>query len=412
MKKITVIGAALSGNKGAASMLIALVQNLKEIYLNNYILNCLTIYGTEDSRFNFYKNLRIVKCTPFDIICIIMPLSFLYFLMCWIAPIKKILLQHKTLRIIVESDLIVNIAGISYSDGRGFILLYNVACDLTPLLLKKKVFKYSQALGPFKQFPNRLCAKMILPKIERIAARGESTLKNLRSLDLHNYEHCPDGTFSMSVDTANIANEIKKTCNQIKDSRKINIGVAPSSVIEQYSSRLNVSYANLMSDFIEHSSKNGKYNLILFPYCSLINRKTKKNNDLEIVRNIYKKINSKQNITFLDKEYSAEDLKILISSCDVIITSRYHGMITALSTETVPLIIGWGHKYLETLDMFSLGNLYIDHPSLNMNLLKNKFIDIVNNLDDYKSKIASKLPEVKKTSLRNFTIIKELLESN
>jgi len=253
---------------------------------------------------------------------------------------------------------------------------------------------------------------MILPKIERIAARGESTLKNLRSLDLHNYEHCPDGTFSMSVDTANIANEIKKTCNQIKDSRKINIGVAPSSVIEQYSSRLNVSYANLMSDFIEHSSKNGKYNLILFPYCSLINRKTKKNNDLEIVRNIYKKINSKQNITFLDKEYSAEDLKILISSCDVIITSRYHGMITALSTETVPLIIGWGHKYLETLDMFSLGNLYIDHPSLNMNLLKNKFIDIVNNLDDYKSKIASKLPEVKKTSLRNFTIIKELLESN
>jgi len=411
MIRITVIGATLTGNKGVAGMLIALVQNLRKTYFDDNIINCLTIYDKNDRRFNFYENLKIIKCTPFDIICIAMPLAVLYYLFQRISSIKKILLQNKVLRSIFDSDLIVNIAGISYSDGRGLILLYNVACDLTPLLLKKKVFKYSQALGPFKQFLNRISAKIILPKMAKIAARGESTLKNLQNLGLRNYEYCPDGTFAMTIDMANITDEIKNTHNQMKSSKKINIGVAPSSVVEQYCSRLNIPYVNLMADFIENSSKDGRYNLILFPYCALTKRRTKKNNDLRTVKDVFKKINAKENIIFLDKEYSAEDLRYLISGCDAMITSRYHGMIAALSAEVVPLAIGWGHKYLETLNQFSLGELFIDYTLLDKNLLQDRFLNIINNLDDYKRKIISKLPEVKEASFRNFTIIKDLLES-
>jgi len=409
MRRITVIGATLTGNKGAASMLIALVQNLKKVLIGDYIINCLTIYGENDRQFNSYKNLEIIKCTPFDIVCIAMPLSIFFYLFKWFNLVKKILLKNRVIKIIYNSDLVVNIAGISYSDGRGLILLYNIACDLTPLLLQRKVFKYSQAIGPFKKLSNRVSARIILPKIIKIAARGEETVKNLQGLGLHNYEHCADGAFSMSIDKANITDEMISICDKIKNLDRINIGIAPSSVVEQYCSRLNISYKDLLADFIERMAKEEKFKLVLFPHCALANRKTKKNNDLWIVRGIFEKVSAKKSIMYLDKEYSAEDLRYLISCFDVLITSRYHGMVTALSAEVVPLVIGWSHKYTETLNQFSLAGLCIDYSSLNIDLLENKFLNTINSLQLYKKKISSRLPEVKDASFRNFTIIRELL---
>lgn len=409
MKRITVIGATLTGNKGAASMLIALVQNLKKVLFVDHLINFLTIYPDNDRQFNYYKNLEIIKCTPFDIVCIAMPLSIFFYLFKWFTPVKKILLRNRVIRTIYDSDLVVNIAGISYSDGRGPILLYNVACDLTPLLIKKKVFKYSQAIGPFKELLNHLSARTILPKITKIAARGEDTVKNLQELALHNYEPCPDGAFSMSLDMANITDEMISICDKIKNLNRINVGIAPSSVVEQYSSRSNISYKDLLADFIERMAKEEKFKLILFPYCALANRKTKKNNDLWIVRGIFEKVNAKKSIIYLDKEYSAEDLRYLICCFDVLITSRYHGMVTALSAEVVPLVIGWSHKYSETLNQFSLADLCIDYSSLDIDLLENKFLNTINSRESYKKKIISRLPEVKDASFRNFTMIKELL---
>jgi polysaccharide pyruvyl transferase WcaK-like protein len=411
MKVITTIGATLTGNKGAASMLIALVQNLKKVIVDDFIINSLTIYAKEDKKFNFYKNLYIVRCTPFDIICIAMPLAFFYYFVGWINPLRKFLLQNRILKTVYDADLIVNIAGISYSDGRGLVLLYNIACDVIPIMLRKKVFKYSQAIGPFKTFFNRVSAKRILPKMTKIAARGEFTIKNLEEFNLDNYEYCPDAAFSMSIDFKNLSKEMVELCNRLMSFQKMNIGITPSSVVEQYCKKFNMPYVDIMASFIESMFEDNKYKLILFPYCCLSAKRTKKNNDLWTARNIFKKINNKKNIIYLDKEYSAEDLKYLISCCKVLITSRYHGMITAISSEVIPLVIGWSHKYVETLKEFSLSDLCIDYSSLSTDLLKNKFLDIVNNRMKYKNIIISRLPKQKDASFKNFVLIKEMLES-
>ncbi len=411
MKRISVIGATLTGNKGAASMLIALVQNLKEVYFSNYTIDCLTIYGEKDRRFNFYKELNIIKCTPFDIVCIAMPLSVVYYFFHWIAAIRIILLQNKVLKTIYDADLVVNIAGISYSDGRGLILLYNIACDLTVIMMQKRIFKYSQALGPFNRYLNRISAKMILPKITKIAARGEMTIKNLQELKLYNYEYCPDAAFLMTFTMSNINKEVVDICNRIKVLNKMSVGITPSSVLEQYRSATNLPFKDLMANFIDRMAGNDKYQFILFPYSALANQRTKKNNDIWIVKDIFQRVKLKDKIVYIDKEYSAEDLRYLISCCDVLITARYHGMVTALSEEVIPFVISWSHKYLETLSQFSLKELLIEYSELDINLLQNKFLNIVNNLQDHKNKITSKLPEVKQAAARNFSIIRELLQS-
>tara|TARA_Y100000031_G_scaffold139931_1_gene167180 strand:- start:426 stop:1334 length:909 start_codon:yes stop_codon:yes gene_type:complete len=301
-------------------------------------------------------------------------------------------------------------AGISYSDGRGLVLLYNIACDITPIMMKSRIYKFSQAIGPFKNFFNRISAKLILPRIKKIAARGDMTAASLNGLELNNYELCPDGAFSMSIEKAYVTREITNICERLKNSKKLKIGVAPSSVVEKYCSKINISYTALMAEFIQKISSDVKYEVVLFPYSGIQNRKTKKNNDLFITKEIYEKINN-IDIFYLDKEHSAEDVNFLITNLDVLVTSRYHAMVISLSNGVIPLIIGWSHKYFETLNQFDVMELCINYSSLDINILETRFTDLIINKDSYKEKIVSRLPKIKEKSFRNFIIIKEMLEN-
>ena len=74
--------------------------------------------------------------------------------------------------------------GVSFVDGREKYLAFNIACILVPILFRKRIIKYSQALGPFNNPINRFFAKMLLPKINHIIARGKITYCNLKSIGL------------------------------------------------------------------------------------------------------------------------------------------------------------------------------------------------------------------------------------
>ncbi len=64
-------------------------------------------------------------------------------------------------------------AGVSFVDSRGFVMnTYAFVSILVPMLLSLPVVKYSQALGEFKNFINKTYAKIILPHLKLICARG------------------------------------------------------------------------------------------------------------------------------------------------------------------------------------------------------------------------------------------------
>ena len=55
------------------------------------------------------------------------------------------------LRPLLDADVVVDVAGISFVDGRGLpIVGYNVLMTALPLLVGTPVVKASQAVGPFR----------------------------------------------------------------------------------------------------------------------------------------------------------------------------------------------------------------------------------------------------------------------
>ena len=98
--------------------------------------------------------------------------------------------------------MVVDEAGISFVDSRGFVMnTYAFVCGAVPMLLGVKVCKYSQALGTFKNPYNRFLAKWILPKYSLICARGDITYDNLKQIGItENVKLCADGAFMMPDD--------------------------------------------------------------------------------------------------------------------------------------------------------------------------------------------------------------------
>ncbi len=57
---------------------------------------------------------------------------------------------------------------------------------------------------------------------------------------------------------------------------------------------------------------------------------------------------------------TAAELKAIIGRCDMLVASRYHSIIAALSHRVVPVALGWSHKYAELLQDAGIAHLAFD----------------------------------------------------
>jgi polysaccharide pyruvyl transferase WcaK-like protein len=110
----------------------------------------------------------------------------------------------------------------------------------------------------------------------------------------------------------------------------------------------------------------------------------------------------------LDFDLTAGELRHLVAHSSVLVTSRFHAMISGLATSTPTVVVGWSHKYKEVLDDFGLSNLGLDSSALNQS---SEIADIVSKVltsrSEVSQQITAALPAVKVRSLRNFSAIAE-----
>ena len=110
----------------------------------------LTIYPQADQA-QGRSDLEVVPWRPVDLLvalafALLMPVARALHL-----PTRP-LARTRGLRALLDADLVVDVAGISFVDGRGLpILGYNVLMTGIPLLVGTPVVKAAQAVGPFEQ---------------------------------------------------------------------------------------------------------------------------------------------------------------------------------------------------------------------------------------------------------------------
>ena len=332
-------------------------------------------------------------------------------------PIACLALVARTLRIplfwvrsrgcrsILDSSVVVDVAGISFADGRGFaIVVYNALMTGVPLLLGVPTVKAAQALGPFQSIPNKWLAPLVLRRVKTVCARGARTREHLDSLRGVNAVDVADLAFSLD-EAAGLPSAVSTALSSLDSNF---IVVMPSAVVKGIFESTGGNYVSAMASLVtEIRSKTGR-SVVIAPHSYRAGLPEGRMNDGPVCREVAEACAGDSQVLGLDSDLTAGELRHLVALGSVLVTSRFHAMISGLATSTPTVVVGWSHKYKEVLDDFGLSSLGLDSSALNNpSELAGVVARVLSTRDELSQQITAALPAVKVRSLRNFSAIAE-----
>ena len=344
--KYAIGGAAFSGNKGASGMLISLMQNIAH-YDPDAEFYVLSYYPKSD--IPLCGDAILLNGSPKA--CLIRFPFALWTGFARFLHLPRCFWKHGAIGKIADCDFFLDAAGISFSDGRDKFTIFNILTILPALVTGRRVIKVSQALGPFRKWSNRLLARLFLPRLEMIAARGDKTAEYLKELKLTNVERFSDVTFSLecSADDQKAADELLK---EIPSGKTI-IGISPSQVVYQLCSEAGKDYLGELETVVRELSRRGLH-CVIFPHSARFHTDKRHNNDLPVLREFAARLAGLGNVTVIDRELDARVLRMLIGRMTLLLASRFHAIVSAMAVGVPTVAAGWSHKYAEVLAPFAM----------------------------------------------------------
>jgi colanic acid/amylovoran biosynthesis protein len=368
-------------NKGAEAMLLTVVNRLRHLIpsISFYVFPLDTERGMY---IKFGINELNYGCTRFDIMSFFMRNFFKTF------PLYLKYRKINTInQITICKDLhgVIDISGYNYGDYWGISGVLNVNIWLTEFNSTKNKFYIfmPQAFGPFKNPGFRPLFDSFFDLASLICARDNESLKYLQSAapskaSNAKLEISPDIVFSFKYQHKSIVST---------DTDKVIIGYAPNVHIKHLlqANDSDASYADLIcSDLMDITSG--------VPGCEIrlisteIYPSSGRYDDSNICKEIAAACNL-SNVTYVDGYSAADRVYDEIGTCNLLVGSRYHSLIFALSQNIPVIAIGWSHKYDELMNLFDLNNYIIDPSLIGKHATINKIISILNNTANIRNKI-------------------------
>lgn len=399
MNKYTIVGVTFSGNKGAAGMLESTIQNITD-RLPDAQFSVLSIAPEADQRLNRYPNVTIYNSKPLYLACIIVPAAFIYRFLPSQSIRRFIEKAVPEVREIRSSKAILDEGGITFSDGREIFLLFNIATIVPGLLLKIKVIKVAQALGPFHNPINSIAARFFLPYMHLIIARGDITMQYLKNLGLTNITQGVDIAFALSqkkIDKQKIKQYTPKPSTRV-------IGISPSVIIYNKMKKDGKDYILLLSRVIDECI-DSNYEVIIIPHSVRLHTDKQHNNDLPLSRMLYRSFQDNSAVKLVNDELSPQELRSIIGTCDIFISSRFHAMVSSLKMAVPTLVLGWSHKYKEVLSLFELEEYALPYQQISAQNMVQYIQTIEQNKKAIRIQIEKHLPSVIAQAEDSFRLI-------
>ena len=402
--RIAIIGAALSANKGAAAMVESVMARLPS-EMGECHFDVLTTYPEADeSRVPEGVDAAVVGLQPLRLALVEFPIACLA-LVARTLRLPLFWVRSRGCRTMLDSAVVVDVAGISFADGRGFaIVFYNALMTGVPLLLGVPVVKAAQALGPFQSMPNKWLAPLVLRRVKTVCARGARTREHLDSLGGVNAVDVADLAFSLD-EAAGLPLEVSSALGSIDSNF---IVVMPSAVVRGIFEAKGGDYVTAMASLVsEIRNKTGR-SVVIAPHSYRAGLPEGRMNDGPVCREVASACVGDIQVLGLDADLTAGELRHLVALSSVLVTSRFHAMISGLATSTPTVVVGWSHKYKEVLDDFGLSSLGLDSSALNNpSAIADVVARVLSTRDELSQQISAALPAVKIRSLRNFSAIAE-----
>lgn len=404
--RVVTIGAALSANKGAAAMLRTVLAVLPD-RLGPCRFAVLTTYPSADAPWVDDPTTRVVPLRPAELVFPVLPLLLLGWLLRRLGGTGRVVNLHPAVAALTSADVIVDLAGVSFVDGRGIpILGYNVLMTGAGLLSGTPVVKCAQALGPFRGRLNRLAARLVLPRVATVVARGARTRDHLADLGLANADEAADLAFLLPVHGTDRDQARAVLATAGVDAPYVT--VVPSAVVEGYAGSRGLDYPTLLTRACERLAATTGRPVVVLAHSARPGAPASRMNDLPLVRAIGERTTDGR-VVALAEDLEPAVLRAIIGGGEICVTSRFHAMVAALA-ETVPvLVVGWSHKYGEVLHDVGLDAWALSYDELSPATLDARLDALLDERDDIAGILQATLPGVIDRARRNLTAIERVL---
>jgi len=407
----SIIAATCYGNRGAEAMLETVVGRLAEAQPGARF-HVFTYYPEDDRRLVDDDRIRLHSSTPLALVAWLLPWALVFGLLRLLFGRGILRFGPKSIRALGESVALADLAGVSFIDGREKFLPFNLLTLLPAWLLGTPVVKLSQAMGPFKGAVNRLLAGFMLPRCAMVWARGARTFEHLQSsgFDGMRYLQADDIAFnhrdgySLSREAPPELDAVLGTVAAYRQGggRGV-IGLCPSSVVSVKSRKEGGNYDAVLASLVDELSGRG-FLVVLFPNATrAISGEAERNNDLPLIRRVMQASRAPAGApapVACDADVNAASIKRIIAATDVVIVSRFHAMVGALSLEVPSVVLGWSHKYAEVMARFGLEQHVLDYKAGAIDDLRQRVEGVFEQREAIKTAIAQRLPEVKASAAR------------
>ena len=418
-KKIAIIGGSLWGNRGAAAMLETTIHKIRESLPDAEII-VFTPYPEKDLALSMDPGLEFYSSQPLALIK-----YFLATIWSWLAGLVGQDFQLKGgAGALTGSDLLLDIGGITFADGRLKFLPYNMLTIWPSLIYQVPVVKLSQAAGSFRNPLLRVVARYFLSRCDHIFARGEKTLEYLSDLGIDDQgvtlapdiAFCFQPAYCLTQENELAVDQLCAKLDQEIDRGQKIICISPSVLVSEKMRANQDSYNDLVLEIIKKSDyKNETY--LFVPNATREGSTKTRNNDLHVIKGlrdqaelelparVYKKM------VWVDYDLSSSGVERLIQRANIVIASRFHTMVAALRSLKPTLIIGWGHKYKEVMKRFNQDEFVFDYK-LDSSEIKEKITALLEREGSVASNIAIAYEIEKRASLVQFDhIVGKLIEN-
>lgn len=379
MIKVLATGVKIEDNFGGPSILHGLQEVLVELYGDDYEL---TYYQT--TPFNEYSS------RDFNIKIRTVPFSFKNFGVGLLRSKE----MKEYIREVKSSDIIVDLLGICFSDNLSsqkysyLRMLINTIYTFRMLAVakffRKKTVKNTCSFGPMENKLNHKSAAFACKHLFDVVSARE-----VKSRDALIYDAKVKKEILLSPD---IANMMTFSNNNVFDEKPIGISTS-HQIIRQWEGE--VGYIECIVNLCRHISQTYGVPIILIPNEV---QPLPDMNDITVSRKIQEILGKEDiHVDIADSaRMSSKELKNIIASCEVIVASRYHSCVAALSSGVPTLVVGWHYKYEELLRWYGQDEWGIPTGECTPEKLISTFDSFWEKRDESKKVITEKYPEVRK----------------
>lgn len=305
-----------------------------------------------------------------------------------------------------NSEAVLSVGGDTYALDWGIPELYTNLDD-TVLKNKKPLIIWGASIGPFDANPEYEKYMMNhLNKVQGLFIRENRTMQYLAKNNIKKNVY-------PVADPAFVMDPVKPETNKLDLNISQNsIGINLSNIMGNYTTNGNFEqWSHLASKIIINIFKETKYDIYLIPH---VVRPVPTDNDYIFLKNIYSNLPKNiDNIKIIPPNLTAPELKWVISQMSVFMGSRMHSNIAALSSCVPTLSLAYSVKAKGiTEDIFNSNQYWLNSDQITTEVITQKIKFLIENNEDIKTRMKSKIPEIQERAMNAGKYLKELLDQS